>query len=71
MRQIGGMLNDLGLGYDDIVKITIFLSNMDDFIAVNEAYGAFYDGAPPARSTVEVARLPGDVAVEIETIASR
>ena len=71
MEQIGAMLGDLGLGYSDIVKTTIFLSNMDDFAAVNEAYGAFFDEAPPARSTVEVARLPRDVAVEIETIATR
>lgn len=71
MQQIGAMLNDLGLGYNDIVKTTIFLSNMDDFTAVNEAYGAFFEAAPPARSTVEVGRLPRDVAVEIETIATR
>lgn len=71
MEQIGSMLNDLGLGFSDVVKTTIFLSNMDDFGAVNEAYGAFFDDAPPARSTIEVARLPRDVAVEIETIASR
>lgn len=71
MRQIGAMLNDLGLGYGDIVKTTIFLSNMNDFGAVNEAYGAFFEEAPPARSTIEVARLPRDVAVEIETIATR
>lgn len=71
MEQIGAMLNDLGLTYTDVVKTTIFLSNMDDFGAVNEAYGSFFEGAPPARSTVEVARLPKDVAVEIETIATR
>ncbi len=71
MEQIGAMLNDLGLGYADIVKTTIFLSNMDDFGAVNDAYGSFFADAPPARSTVEVARLPRDVAVEIETIATR
>lgn len=71
MQQIGAMLGDLGLGYDNIVKTTIFLSDMNDFGAVNDAYGAFFEGSPPARSTIEVARLPRDVAVEIETIATR
>ncbi len=71
MQQIGRMLGDLDLSYADVVKTTIFLSNMDDFAAVNEAYGSFFEVAPPARSTIEVARLPRDVAVEIETIATR
>ncbi len=71
MQQIGMMLGDLDLSYADVVKTTIFLSNMDDFAAVNEAYGSFFEVAPPARSTIEVARLPRDVAVEIETIATR
>lgn len=71
MQQIGGMLNELGLGYGDIVKTTIFLSDMGDFATVDEAYGSFFEEAPPARSTIEVARLPRDVAVEIETIATR
>ena len=71
MQQIGAMLSDLGLGYADIVKTTIFLANMGDFTAVNDAYGSFFEEAPPARSTIEVARLPLDVAVEIETIATR
>lgn len=71
MEQIGEILIDLGLSYDAIVKTTIFLANMDEFGAVNEAYGAFFGEAPPARSTVEVARLPRDVAVEIEVVATR
>ena len=71
MQQIGRILGDLDLGYADVVKTTIFLSNMDDFASVNEAYGSFFEEAPPARSTIEVARLPRDVAVEIETIATR
>ena len=71
MQQIGRMLSDLDLGYTDVVKTTIFLSNMDDFASVNQAYGSFFEEAPPARSTIEVARLPRDVAVEIETIAAR
>ena len=71
MEQIGGLLSDVGLGYSDIVKATIFLADMGDFGAVNEVYGSFFDGEPPARSAVEVAGLPKGVAVEIETIAAR
>ena len=71
MEQIGGLLSDVGLGYSDIVKATIFLADMGDFAAVNEVYGGFFESEPPARSAVEVAALPRGVAVEIETIASR
>jgi len=60
-----------GLGLDDVVKTTIFLKDMDDFAAVNEVYGEFFAEPYPARSTVQVARLPKDVRVEIEAIAVR
>lgn len=52
-----------------VVKTTVFLKNMNDFAAMNEVYGKYFGEASPARSTVEVARLPKDVAVEIEVIA--
>ena len=71
MEQIGGLLSDVGLGFPDVVKATIFLADMGDFAAVNEVYGSFFDADPPARSAVEVAALPKGVAVEIETIATR
>ncbi len=71
MRNIGAVLGDVGLGYDDIVKTTIFVTNMDDFAAVNTVYGEYVGDAKPARSTVEVSALPGGFLVEIETIASR
>jgi 2-iminobutanoate/2-iminopropanoate deaminase len=71
MTQIGGLLSDVGLGFSDVVKATIFLADMGDFAAVNEVYGSFFDTGPPARSAVEVAGLPKGVSVEIETIASR
>ena len=71
MENIGGILGDLGLGYDDVAKTTIFLKNMDDFPVVNEVYGGYFDDAPPARSTVEVSALPGGFLVEIELIAAR
>ena len=71
MKNLGGILGDLGLGYDDIVKTTIFLADMADFPAVNTVYGSYFADAPPARSTVEVGALPGGFQVEIEVIAAR
>jgi len=71
MEQIGGLLSDVGLGFSDVLKATIFLADMGDFAVVNEVYGSFFDSEPPARSAVEVAALPKGVSVEIETIAAR
>ena len=71
MKNLSAILGDLGLGYDDIVKTTIFLADMGDFPVVNAAYGEYVDAAKPARSTVEVAALPLGVAIEIEVIAAR
>ncbi len=71
MANIGSILADLGLGFEDVVKTTIFLTDMGDFAAVNEVYGEYVAAAKPARSTVAVASLPLGVAVEIETIAAR
>jgi len=71
MRNIGAVLGDVGLGYDDIVKTTIFVTDMHDFAIVNDVYGRYVGDAKPARSTVEVSALPGGFVVEIETIAAR
>ena len=71
MRNIGGVLGDVGLSYDDIVKTTIFLADIGDFPAVNEVYGRYVGDSKPARSTVEAAALPGGFHVEIECIAAR
>lgn len=71
MKNLAAILGDLGLGYDDIVKTTIFLADMADFPVVNAAYGQYVDAAKPARSTVEVAGLPLGVQIEIEVIAAR
>jgi len=71
MTNIGLILGDLGLGYDDIVKTNIFLVDIADFAAVNEVYGRFFTGPPPARSTFQVAALPVGFKVEIELIAAR
>lgn len=69
MENIGHILTAAGLGYANIVKSSIFLKNMDDFGLVNEVYGSFFENEPPARETVQVAKLPKDVNVEISVIA--
>ena len=71
MRNIGAVLGDVGLSYDDVVKATIFVTDMNDFAIVNDVYGDYVGETPPARSTVEVRALPGGFVVEIETIAAR
>lgn len=69
MENVGNVLAEAGLTYENIVKTTIFLSSMDHFVAVNEVYGSYFSSKPPARSTVAVAGLPKGADVEIETIA--
>jgi 2-iminobutanoate/2-iminopropanoate deaminase len=69
LENIGGILGAAGLGYDDVVKTTVFLLDMNEFAAMNAVYGEFFPDPPPARSTVQVSRLPGDVRVEIDAIA--
>jgi 2-iminobutanoate/2-iminopropanoate deaminase len=58
-----------GLTLDDLVKTTVFLKDMNNFASMNEEYGKFFPTHPPARTTVEVARLPRDVGIEIEAVA--
>ncbi len=70
MENVTAMCEAAGATLDQIVKTTIFLKSMNDFPKVNEVYGTYFKSAPPARSTVEVARLPKDVLVEVETIIS-
>ncbi|WP_367914372.1 RidA family protein [Leadbetterella sp. DM7] len=69
LENIGHILAEAGMDYSHIVKSSIFLKNMDDFATVNEVYGTFFTENPPARETVQVARLPRDVNVEISVIA--
>lgn len=69
MKNILAVLEAAGTSFDRVVKATIFLKSMNDFPKVNEIYGNFIPGTPPARSTVEVSRLPKDVLVEIEVVA--
>ena len=69
LENLKGVLESQHLGMDDVVKVTIFLKDMGNFSQVNEVYGTYFPSSPPARSTVEVARLPRDVDIEIEAIA--
>jgi 2-iminobutanoate/2-iminopropanoate deaminase len=69
LRNVSAVLVGAGSSLDRVVKTTVFLKNMGDFAAMNEVYGRYFKTAPPARSTVEVARLPKDVLVEIDVIA--
>jgi len=69
MQNIGHILGAAGLGFQNVVKASIFLRDMNEFAAVNEIYGGFFTKDPPARETVQVARLPKDVNVEISVIA--
>jgi 2-iminobutanoate/2-iminopropanoate deaminase len=70
MENIGTLLKAAGLDFSAVVRTTVFLSDMNDFAAMNEAYGAFFAEPYPARATVQVARLPRDARVEIDVIAS-
>ncbi|MGA6980136.1 MAG: RidA family protein [Candidatus Sulfotelmatobacter sp.] len=69
LRNLSAVLEAAGSGLGKVVGSTVFLKNMADFAAMNEIYGKFFNVTPPARSTVEVARLPKDVLVEIDVIA--
>lgn len=70
LENIKGVLEASGATLLQVVKTTVFLKDMNDFPAMNEVYGRYFNVAPPARSTVQVARLPKDALVEIEVIAA-
>ena len=69
LRNLTGILEAAGSGLAKVVRSTVFLKSINDFAAMNAVYGRYFNAAPPARSTVEVARLPKDVLVEIDVIA--
>ena len=69
LKNLSAILKAAGSGLEKVVRSTVFLKNMGDFTAMNEVYGRYFSSSPPARSTVEVARLPKDVLVEIDVIA--
>jgi len=71
LDNLAAVLRAGGSSPEQVVKTTIFLADMDDFAKVNAVYGEYFSAEPPARSTVQVARLPRDVRVEIEAIALR
>jgi len=70
LENIKGILEAAGSNLHHVVKTTVFLKDINDFAAMNEVYGKYFNQAPPARSTVQVARLPKDALVEIEVIAA-
>ena len=69
MENIGAVLKVEGLGFDHVVKTTIFLMDLNDFQTVNEIYGGYFKQKPPARSTVQIAGLPKGARIEIEATA--
>jgi 2-iminobutanoate/2-iminopropanoate deaminase len=71
LENIQGVLQSQGLDFGNVVKVTVFLSDMNNFITMNEVYAKYFTKEPPARSTVQVARLPKDALVEIEVVAAR
>lgn len=68
-ENIAGVLKAAGGSFDHVVKTTVFLADMNDFAAMNAVYGEYFSQPAPARSTVQVARLPRDAKVEIEIVA--
>jgi 2-iminobutanoate/2-iminopropanoate deaminase len=71
LRNLGAVLDAAGVGFADVVKTTVFLTDMGDFAAMNGVYATFFPDPPPARSTVAVKQLPKGFKVEIEAIARK
>jgi 2-iminobutanoate/2-iminopropanoate deaminase len=69
LENVKGILAAAGTALDRVVKVTVFLADMNDFAAMNEVYGRYFEADPPARSTIEASKLPRNVRVEIEVIA--
>lgn len=69
MKNLEAILSEAGMTFKNVVKCSIFVKDMNQFATINEAYGQYFKADPPARETVEVARLPKDVNVEISCIA--
>ena len=69
MRNLGALLRAVGAGFEHVVRTTVFLTDMGEFAAMNEVYGRYVVDPPPARATVQVARLPRDVKIEVDAIA--
>jgi reactive intermediate/imine deaminase len=71
LDYIGAKLRSQGLSYDDVLMSTVYMKNLNDFAVMNKIYGEYFKTNPPARATVEVARLPRDVNIEIAVVAGR
>ena len=69
MRNLGALLRAAGAGFEHVVRTTVFLADLDDFAAMNEVYSRHVGTPPPARATVQVARLPRTVKIEVDAIA--
>ena len=70
IENIGAILHSVGLSYENVVKTTLYIRNMQDFDAINKIYAEYFQEGPPARACVEVTRLPRDVDIEIEAVAT-
>ncbi len=70
LQNVGAILKAAGASLDQVVRTTVYLADMNDFAAMNEAYGTYFPSPAPARATVQAARLPKDARVEIDVIAS-
>lgn len=70
IANLGAIVTAAGGSYANVVRTTVFLADLNDFAGMNEVYASFFSSPPPARSTVQVARLPRDVRIEIDAIAS-
>lgn len=68
-RNLGAILEAAGSSFHDVVKTTVYLADMAEFAAMNEVYGTYFSAPAPARATIQVARLPRDVRVEIDLVA--
>jgi reactive intermediate/imine deaminase len=71
LDNLAAVLEEAGVGLEDVLKVTVFLADIDDFEAMNEAYAAYFETEPPARSAVQAGALPKGVGVEIEAVATR
>jgi 2-iminobutanoate/2-iminopropanoate deaminase len=69
MRNLEALLKAAGVGFEHVVRTTVFLADMSEFAAMNEVYSRYVTDPPPARATVQVARLPRDVRIEVDAIA--
>ncbi|MBF8963191.1 RidA family protein [Pontibacter sp. FD36] len=70
MKNLSAILQEAGMGFDNVLKCSIFVKDLGNFAKINEVYGSYFSSNPPARETVEVSRLPKDVNVEISCIAA-